>query len=167
MIEGDCFFRKILSILPLICTLLVHYYIHFFYSKWLLAIWVIAVVLLLFLSLSFLTSPSQPPPPPPPAPPRFDLIQSFSMWCCHHVMTELNDGNIAPKPGVFTVRHTLCFQTVRSLVAAVLKEKGQNGQITQSSNQVSVSSLITLLSFCYGIVNWLSSEWDWTLQNYL
>lgn len=28
------------------------------------------------------------------------------------------------------------FQTVRNLVAAVLKEKGPNGQITQSSTQV-------------------------------
>lgn len=32
------------------------------------------------------------------------------------------------------------FQTVRSLVAAVLKEKGLNGQITQSSLQVSVNA---------------------------
>lgn len=30
------------------------------------------------------------------------------------------------------------FQTVRNLVAAVLKEKGLNGQITQSSQQVNV-----------------------------
>lgn len=32
------------------------------------------------------------------------------------------------------------FQAVRNLVAAVLKEKGPNGQITQSSTQVSYVS---------------------------
>lgn len=46
----------------------------------------------------------------------------------------------------------LGFQAVRNLVAAVLKQKGPNEQITQSSPQVSYFSKLSLLWYLNGFI---------------